>query len=314
MDMLKVLEPGAYTTVQDKGRYGYQEFGVPVSGAMDQFAYQVANMLVGNPEDAAALEITILGPRLEVLGEGDIAVTGAEIPVLLNNEPLEAWTSFRVNPGDVLNVRQVVVGCRAYLAVSGGIDVPIRMGSRSTYVGGKLGGYKNRPLVKGDVLQRGSGKLLEAPRGLPSGFVPEYPSEIVLRAVPGPQDDYFDQGIITFFESEFRVSTKADRMGYRLEGPPITPRDGVPKTIISEPSVPGGIQIPPDGQPIILLLEQTVGGYLKIATIISLDINRVAQTKPGDKMRFEQVELGSAHTLFREQQKLLQEIREQLLK
>lgn len=312
MDMFKVLEPGIYTTVQDKGRYGYQQFGIPISGAMDQFAYRVANLLVGNPEDAAALEITVLGPHLEVLAEADIAVTGAEFPISVNGQSVEGWTSFRVKPGDVVTIRQVRSGCRAYLAVTGGIDVPVVMGSRSTYVGGKIGGYGGRPLRKGDILSRGEGRLLKAPRRLPHEFIPTYPREILLRAIPGPQDDYFDEGLQIFFSSEFRVSAKADRMGYRLEGPTVPHREGVPKGIISEPSVPGGVQIPPDGQPIILLLEQTVGGYPKIATVISPDIGRVAQAKPGDRVRFERVDLETAHGILHLQEEAFERIRERI--
>lgn len=309
MEVFRVLEPGIYTTVQDKGRYGYQQFGIPISGAMDQFAYRVANLLVGNPEDAAVLEITVFGPRLEVLAEADIAVTGAEMPISVNDRPVEGWASIRVKPGDVVSIKQVSSGCRAYLAVTGGIDVPVVMGSRSTYVGGKLGGYQGRPLAKGDLLARGPGEPLRAPRRLPPDLIPEYPSEVLLRAVPGPQDDYFDEGLKVFFGSEFRVSTKADRMGYRLEGPVVAHREGVPQSIISEPSVPGGVQIPPDGQPIVLLLEQTVGGYTKIATVVSADISRVAQAKPGERVRFEEVDLETAYRIVREREELLQKIR-----
>lgn len=312
MDMFKVLEPGPYSTVQDKGRYGYQQFGIPTSGALDQFAYRVANMVVGNPEGAAVVEITVLGPRLAVLAEAYIAVTGAEMPFSINGQPAEGWTSLRVKDGDVLSLRQVKTGCRAYLAVTGGIDVPIVMGSRSTYVGGKIGGYQGRPIAKGDILPRGEGKLLTISRKVSAKLIPKYSQEIVLRAIEGPQDDFFDQGIVTLFESEFTVSSKADRMGYRLQGPAITHRGGVPKSIISEPSLPGGIQIPPDGQAIILLVEQTVGGYTKIATIVSTAIPYVAQAKPGDRIRFERVNLETAHVAFREQEQVLQLIKEQL--
>mgnify|MGYP000356630866 CR=1 FL=1 len=312
MDVFRVLEPGLYTTVQDRGRYGYQQFGIPISGAMDQFAYRVANLLVGNPEDSAVLEITVLGPRLEVLAEADIAVTGAEMPLMVNDRPAEQWASIRVKPGDVISLKQVRKGCRAYLAVTGGIDVPVVMGSRSTYVGGRIGGYQGRPLSKGDVLARGPGNPLGSPRRLPEDLLPDLATEITLRAIPGPQDDYFDEGLGIFFDSVFVVSTQADRMGYRLQGPVVPHRKGVPQSIISEPSVPGGVQIPPDGQPIILLLEQTVGGYTKIATVISTDIDRVAQAKPGDRIKFERVDLETAYGVVREREGLMQKIREML--
>ena len=312
MDALSVLTPGGYTTIQDSGRYGYQQMGIPVSGVLDAFAFRAANMLVGNPDYAAVLEITIMGPRLEILVEVDIAVTGANMGMSLNDKPVEGWKSLRAGPGDILNIQQVKSGCRAYLAVSGGIEVPEVMGSRSTYVGGKLGGFCDRPLKEGDVIQSGEARLLTGPRQIPSGLIPQYPSDIVIRAIPGPQDDFFQEGLETLFQSDFMVTAKADRMGYRLQGPEIKLREGMPKSIISEPTMPGGIQVPADEQPIILLVEQTVGGYTKIATVISTDLPRVAQATPGDGVHFEQVTLETAHSLYHEQQRLLQDLKETL--
>ncbi len=312
MDVFSVSSPGAYTTVQDKGRFGYQKVGVPVSGALDLFAFRVANMLVGNPDNRAVLEITIMGPQLEVLAEVDIALTGADMGMSLNGQPAQQWASLRVRPGDIISIHQVKAGCRAYLAVSGGIEVPAVMGSRSTYAGGRLGGFRGRPLQAGDVIQSGEAGLLTRPRRMPPDSIPPYPSNIVVRALPGPQDDFFTDGLETLFQSEFMVSAKADRMGYRLQGPRIKLRPGVPKSIISEPSMPGGIQIPADEQPIILLVEQTVGGYTKIATVISTDLPRVAQATPGDTIRFERVTLEKAHALYLEQQAFLQNLAERL--
>jgi len=314
MDLFSVLTPGAYTTVQDGGRYGFQQMGIPVSGALDSFAFQTANMLVGNPAGHAVLEITIIGPRLEMLAEADLAVTGARMGMMLNDRPVQGWQSFRVKPGDVLDIGQVKSGCRAYLAVSGGIEVAEVMGSRSTYVGGRIGGYHGRPLKQGDILAVGKAVLQSGNRQLPEQWVPDYSADIVLRAVIGPQDDFFTDGLAILFESEFMVSTKADRMGYRLQGAGIIHREGVPKSIISEPSMPGGIQIPADQQPIVLLVEQTVGGYTKIATVISTDLTRVAQATPGDPVRFEQVTLETAHSLYRENQRLMQQIDDYLMK
>jgi len=312
VDMFKVSEPGAHTTVQDRGRHGYQQFGVPPTGALDQSAFRVANMLVGNPEEAAVLEITFSGPSLEILTDADVAVTGAEMPVSLNDRLMRAWTSFRVRQGDRLSLGQTKNGCRAYLAVTGGIDVPPVMGSRSCYVGAKLGGFHGRPLAKGDIILRGEGIPDTAPRYLPEQLIPRYASEILLRAIPGPQEDFFDEGLETFFTSAFTVSANANRMGYRLQGPAIRPRKGFPESIISEPSLPGGVQVPADGQPIVLLVEQTVGGYTKIATVISADIPLVAQAMPGDKVRFEQVDIGAAHAAFREQETRIRRMKEEI--
>ena len=309
METFVVLSPGPYTTVQDSGRYGYQQMGIPISGVLDAFAHRVANALVGNPEDAAVLEITLIGPQLAVLSEADIAITGAEMEVKLNYSPVECWKTLRVVPGDLLQIHQVTNGCRAYLAIKGGIAVPEVMGSRSTYASGKLGGFQGRAVQKGDLIARGKGALLEAPLHTPKAFIPRYEEEIVLRAIPGPQDDFFDAGLETLFGSAYTVSGNADRMGYRLQGDPIEHRADVPKSIISEPSMPGSIQVPADLQPIILLVEQTVGGYTKIATVISSDLPKVAQAIPGNTIRFERVTLDQAHRIYNEQQQHLVEVK-----
>lgn len=298
MEIFEVIQPGAYTTVQDRGRFGYQQFGVPVCGVVDSFAYRVANALVGNFQGQAVLEATILGPTLKVLNQGLIAVAGGNLSPFLNNTPLPMWESVTIHPEDVLQFKGVKSGCRAYIAVAGGIDVPVVMGSRSTYVAGKIGGIDGRPLAAGDRLNKGEGTGKAGIR-VPSDLIPTYSDDIEIRVILGPQDDYFSDGIDKFFGSTFKVSAKADRMGYRLEGDPIMHRGGVEKSIISEPSVPGGIQVPPDGQPIIVLVEQTVGGYTKIATVISPDIGKVGQAKPGNRIRFRQVELEEAHRILK---------------
>ena len=202
-------------------------------------------------------------------------------------------------------------GCRAYIAVGGGIEVPLVMGSRSTYVGGKIGGIEGRPLVAGDKIPKGDAYGTPGKR-VPEEFLQTYSHRPTIRVILGPQEDYFSEGIQVFLNSEFKVSTKADRMGYRLEGPVINLQDGVEKSIISEPSVPGGIQIPPDGQPIVLLVEQTVGGYAKIATVISTDIGQVGQTKPGDTIRFKEVTLEEAHRLLMEERGKIQKFKDRV--
>jgi antagonist of KipI len=269
MEVFKVLEPGPFTTIQDSGRYGYQQFGIPVSGALDTFAYVAANELAGNPEGASALEITFMGPRLEALSDALVTVTGAEIPVFVNDQSQPLWTSFRVRRG-----------------------------------------LEGRPLAKGDILHGGPTGSLNRIASLPTDFRPGFSSEVTLRALLGPQDDYFDSGLNVLFSSEFVVTSKADRMGYRLEGPMIELKEGVPKSIISEPSLSGAIQIPPDGQPIILLVEQTASGYSKIATIVTADLDMVAQARPGDKLRFARVDLTEANRLHRDYRLRLSRLRE----
>ena len=313
MEIFEVIQPGAYTTVQDRGRFGYQQFGVPVCGVVDSFAYRLANALVGNFQGQAVLEATIFGPTLKVLNQGLIAVTGGNLLPLLNNSPLPMWESVAVQPDDILQFKGVKNGCRAYIAVAGGIDVPKVMGSRSTYVAGKIGGINGRPLVAGDRLNKGEG-IGKAGGRVPSDLIPIYSHDIEIRVILGPQDDYFSEGIDKFFASTFKVSTKADRMGYRLEGSQIMQREAIEKSIISEPSVPGGIQVPPDGQPIILLVEQTVGGYTKIATVISSDIGKVGQAKPGDQIHFRQVEIDKAHQILKEEEEKIEVIKKSLSK
>ncbi len=312
MEVFSVLTPGGYTTIQDEGRFGYQQMGIPVSGALDAFAFHCANLLVSNTKNTAVMEITVMGPRLEIMAAADLAVAGAGIGMTLNAQPVETWTSFSVKPGDILDIQQVQSGCRAYLAVNGGIDVPEVMGSRSTYVGGNIGGYHGRLLKAGDVINCGRGKRLSGRRKMPSDMIPAYPPELLIRAIPGPQDDFFQEGLEVIFQSDFMVSTKADRMGYRLQGPEVRLHKGMPKSIISEPTMPGGVQIPADEQPIILFVEQTVGGYTKIVTVISVDLSKVAQATPGDTIRFERVSLETAHKLYQEQQKKMQRLETKL--
>jgi antagonist of KipI len=312
MEMFSVLEPGPFTTVQDLGRFGFQQFGVPVSGALDRFSFRAANWLVGNRETAAVLECTFMGPKLEVLDDGIVAVCGADVPIALNDRLQPAWESFPVSRGDIMAIRAARRGVRAYLAVSGGIDVPEIMGSHSTCIGGNFGGFDGRALVKGDVLSRGSGSRDPSIRKMPMHLRPSFQTEMILRAIPGPQDDYFENGLDLFFRSEYRASTRTDRMGYRLEGPALAFKNDIPRSIISEPSLSGVVQVPPDGLPIILLVEQTAGGYAKIATVITADLHVVAQARPGDRIRFERCDLAQAREAYAAYRKKLLLVRQAL--
>lgn len=314
MEIFRVLKSGPQTQVQDLGRYGYLQYGVPPCGVLDQYSSRVANLLAGNSGNEALLEITFQGPRLEVLGRAMLAVAGADMAVTLNGETRPGWTSFSVRPGDILNIGQAKRGLRAYLAVTGGIDVPLIMGSRSTYSAAGFGGYQGRALAWGDILARGGGPEGKAGISCPAEFIPPFTSETVLRAIPGPQDYMFEEGLATFFGSTYEVTPHSNRMGYRLEGPAIALDPDRPQSIISEPSLPGGVQAPADGKPIILLLEQTTGGYAKIATVISTDICRVAQARPGDRVSFARVSLEEAHGLFKERESRLKKLAGQLRK
>ena len=308
MNVFSVKSPGAYTTVQDAGRVGYQKMGVPVSGSLDHYSYRAANMMIGNPPGAAALEITITGPILDILSEADMVLTGADMKMTLNGDIIPTWKTFHVKPGDELAIHQIRKGCRAYLAVTGGIDVPLVMGSRSTYPGGGIGGFHGRPLKAGDMLSMCGGPFIDKCIEIPEHLKPVFDLKVKLRVIPGPQDDYFDQGMDTLLNSEYMVTPKADRMGYRLMGPKIHIKEGFPKSIISEPSMPGGIQIPADEQPIVLFVEQTVGGYCKIATVISTDLPKLAQATPGDAVIFERTDLSEAQKAYKKLEERLAEI------
>lgn len=300
MKSLLVLSPGALTTIQDLGRNGFTHMGIPQSGALDHEAAIAANALLGNPPEAAVLECTVVGPRLALLKTVKLAIAGADMQAALNNIPLPNWTAFRASPGDMLTFGQIKSGCRAYLAISGGFNVPMVMGSMSTYLAGKLGGFYGRPLMQGDFLDHFEYIPQMAPIFIPSLDQPRYSSPIKLRVLIGPQFDHFGANARHLFRKSFQVSGKADRSGYRLNGPYIFTANGYDHTIINEPVVRGTIQIPRDGQPIVLWGEQTVGGYAKIGSIIAPDLSRLAQAIPGDTIHFERIDLERAHNLYRE--------------
>jgi len=286
---LTVLEGGLLTTVQDLGRRGYQRYGVPVAGAMDAFALQAANRLVGNEPGEAALEITVAGPTLQASDNCLVAVTGGDLGPRVNGRPLPMWLAVFVRRGSVLDFAGQRTGARAYLAVAGGIAVLPVLGSRATYLSGGFGGHQGRALRAGDVLPIGHAPadlLALAGQGLPPEARPAYAAAPTVRAIPGPQDDYFTtEALATFFSSEYVVSATADRMGYRLQGPRLAHRG--PAEIISTGVVSGAVQVPADGQPIVLMADhQTSGGYPVIATVVSADIPLLAQCLPGSRLRF----------------------------
>lgn len=315
LEAFEVLSPGILTTLQDFGRFGYGQFGVPPAGALDLFSYQIANLLVKNIEGEACLEVTLTGLKLRSLGEFMIAVTGGDLGPTLNGESLEMWKSHLVIEGDVIAFRKVRSGCRAYLSVSGGFGVPKIMGSYSTYLSGKFGGLEGRPLKKGDILQRVNHfyPLDRVGMKFPEDWIPQFDREVTLRVILGPQDEHFtEKGFQTFFSSFYEVTPQSDRMGIRLRGPVIERRPDVEESIISEGFLPGAIQIPGDGNPIIILNELVTGGYTKIAAVISVDLPKVAQLKPGDRVRFQPVSIEEAHSLLRQQDQRINEFKKRL--
>ncbi|MCF6096936.1 biotin-dependent carboxyltransferase family protein [Thermovorax subterraneus] len=309
MATFRVLQPGLLTTIQDLGRYGYESQGVPTSGAMDEFAFRVANILLGNEENAPALEITVLGPTLEVLEDVAVAITGAQLPVEVNGKKRMVWSSFPLKKGDVLSIGAVSSGCRAYLAVSGGFKAEVVMGSASTYTRGKLGGLEGRPLKKEDLLFRELGKKPAKFYRVDERYVPTYENVTEIRVILGPQDNYFDEdNIKLFLNSTYTITKDSDRMGYRLEGPQI--RAKKKHDIITDGIVPGAIQIPANGNPIIMLKDaQTTGGYAKIATCIWSDLPKLAQLKPDDRIRFKAISVEEAQKVLRDLEKSIEQIK-----
>ena len=316
MTIMKILKPGMYTTIQDVGRYNYQKSGMSVAGAMDQFSLKVANILVGNSDSEACLEATLFGLEIEFGGDALIAVTGANLSPMINNIAVEMWSGVKVSDGDVLSFGTVKSGCRGYIAIASGIDVPDVMGSKSTYVKGKVGGFQGRILKAGDEIKIKSlgENNFNCIVKLPNEFIPSYNKDNTVRVVLGPQDDYFTgNGINTFFNSHYEVTNEFDRMGYRLSGSKITHKTGA--DIISDGITMGSVQVPGHGAPIIMMADrQTTGGYTKIATVITPDINIVGQLKPGDSVSFKSIDIVEAHKVYKEYMKNFHVIRERVAK
>ncbi len=300
--MLQVLEPGALTTVQDRGRSGWARYGIPESGPMDRAAFTAANRLVGNGPDAGALEITLTGPLLWAGHDMLIAICGADFQVWIGGVAAPGWYSVFVRGGSLIRFGVRRAGARAYLAVAGGIVVPSFLNSVSTFLSGRFGGLKGRALQTGDQLETGVDPLrrrahelwADAGERWPETRRPAYSGTPELRILLGPQASYFASDAVQgFLDAPYRLSHASDRMGIRLEGPVV--RHSGPTGIVSDGVLTGSIQIPPDGHPIVMMVDhQTTGGYPKIATVIQADLPLLAQCLPGDSIRFRAVTLAEA--------------------
>lgn len=340
MSFIEVLSPGLLTTVQDLGREGFGPMGVSPSGAADPIALRMGNRLVGNREGAAGLEMTLLGGAFQFHGACVVALTGSDFGATLDGTPVSPWTSFEAKPSQTLRLGPTRSGARCYLCVQGGIAVKPFLGSASTHLLSGLGGHEGRALRKGDVLKIGdapersekeTGKSARSTRGahgLGGTGISAFPSSHnvggwhyrrkistaamkhlaprkVLRVTPGPQSDWFPKAAQkAFYTNAYRVTEEANRMGLRLEGPPLP--EGAHGEMISEGVSLGAIQIAAGGLPIILFVEQqTTGGYAKIANVISADLHSLGQLRPRDEIRFELVSFDTARKLLIEQEKLL---------
>ena len=294
--MILVESAGLQTTVQDLGRPGYGPLGVSPSGAADPVALRLANLLVGNQPGTAALEMTIIGGRYRFLQSATVAVTGATV---------EPWTAMDIPAGACLEIGPAKSGARTYLAVAGGIDVPLFLGSASTHLMTGLGGFQGRALQKGDRLAIGPVQGPAVRRAFRREVLARLAPRKVIRVTRSPQTLWFtDEQRAAFVTGSYRVTQEANRMGLRLDGTPLQCAEA--SHMITEGVALGAIQVPPGGQPIILSVEQqTTGGYPKIANVISADLSSTGQLRPGDEIRFEWVSLDSARALLREQESLM---------
>jgi antagonist of KipI len=317
---LKVLRAGVLSTLQDLGRWGYQRYGVPVGGVMDEYSHRLANILVGNQEDAATIEMTLVGPGFTLTRDVLLAVCGGDFEARVNGEPLPKARPVLVRAGSALDFAACRRGCRAYLAVAGGFQVEPVLGSRSTFLRGGFGGWQGRALRRGDLLSTSDPdpsffpslhqKLGAQRRAMvyPGWAATErvellLPAPWVLRFVPGPHWTLFSEETRErFIGEEYRVGSNSDRQGYRLMGPPLLPTE--PVSLVSAGVTFGTIQVPPDGEPIVLMASrQTTGGYPRLGEVVSADVSLLAQVPPGAGVRFRPVDLAAAQALLLERER-----------
>ncbi|MFO0992666.1 MAG: biotin-dependent carboxyltransferase family protein [Hyphomicrobiales bacterium] len=320
---VKVVKPGLSTTVQDLGRPGYYHIGIPLSGGMDRLALKAANLLVGNKEGAAVLEAVFMGPELQFTDDATVAVAGAELPPKVDGEVRPTWTSFKVKKGQTLSFDFLKKGARAYIAISGGVDVPVVLGSRSTYTLGALGGFKGRKLEAGDKLPLGKGRAAKEGRTIPDKLrrLPSMPTE--LRMLPGLYwHRITDAAGRQFLEDTWKVAPEADRIGYRFKGgKPLefVPREqpfgagSDPSNIVDACYPYGSIQVPGGTEPIVLHRDAVSGGgYFMVGTVISADMDLIGQLQPHTPARFVEVSMAQALKARKDRAGLLNKIRASL--
>lgn len=288
---MKIITAGPLSTIQDAGRFGYVKSGIGTSGCLDQASYQTANKLLQNVQGEAVIEATLMGPTITFDSDCVCCITGADMLPMLDHTSVPMYQPFFIRAGQTLSMSMAVNGCRSYIAFAGGIDVPVVLKSRSTNLKCHLGGYKGRSLQNGDILSLGHSTADAAALLKNKADKPVFSASVTARVIEGPQADYFtDKGKQDFYHHTYIVSQESDRMGYRLDGTAIENVNGV--DIVSDGIALGSIQVPPNGKPIVLLADrQTTGGYAKIATVISKDIPKLAQLKPGDQIHFQKVDI-----------------------
>ncbi|WP_276496333.1 biotin-dependent carboxyltransferase family protein [Pontibacter litorisediminis] len=329
---IKVLKSGLLTTVQDFGRYGYQQQGVVVGGAMDKLALRIANLLVGNSENAAGLEITMQGPELLFEQDTVVALGGADLSASINEMPVHLWRPTLVKAGSILRFGRPIDGNYSYLAVAGGIHVPVVMGSRSTYLQAGIGGLQGRALQKGDSLSFEvapetaqllfSELLLHAKKEESftqsswwpePELLPKYEPNPLLRAMPGLEFNWFAENSRDYiWQQKYKCTPQSNRMGYRLQGTTLALEEE--RELLSTAVSFGTVQVPPQGEPIILMADsQTTGGYPRIAQVITADLPKLAQVQPGGVIQLQEVTLEEAQQLYYQQEKSLLALQQAIL-
>jgi biotin-dependent carboxylase-like uncharacterized protein len=305
LNAIEVQEPGLLTTVQDLGREGFGPMGVSPSGAADAVGLRLGNRIVGNDENAAALEMTLTGGAFRFTHDAAITLTGSDFGAMLDGAPIAMWQSIQARAGAILRLGATRSAARCYLCVQGGIAVEPLLGSASTHLLSGRGGLEGRPLRRGDVLRIGPASAPFCKRRADASALQALAPRKLLRVTPGPQADCFTEAAQrAFYTSAYRVAENSNRMGLRLEGAAVAPTPA--RELLTEGVSLGAIQVPPGGQPIILFVEQqTTGGYPKIANVIAADLHSVGQLRPRDEIRFERVEFPAAQSLLREQERLL---------
>lgn len=319
---VKVLHPGLLTTIQDLGRYGSQKYGVIVGGAMDSYSLRAANLLVGNKENEGALEITLFGTALLFEADWVIAITGGDLQAVIDDKKAATWRPILVRKGSILQFKSAINGCRAYVAFAGGIAVPEIMGSKSTYLRAGIGGYKGRALKKEDVIEFAEMNELSQSIFAKLEKVECDPTWSVnftklvnlqqaqtIRVIRGSEFDRFDENSKrSLFQKSFRLTTQADRMGYRIEGPQLSLERKF--ELLSEGVTFGTIQVPPNGNPIVLMVDrQTTGGYPKIGQIISADLSSMGQLQPNAVIHFKEISHEEAEKELLAKEKIIYEIK-----
>ncbi|MGD6816859.1 biotin-dependent carboxyltransferase family protein [Metabacillus sp. 113a] len=316
---LKILQSGLLSTIQDQGRYGFQKYGIIKSGAMDLYAHRMANILTGNPDDEATIEMTLLGPTIEFTEDAIIALTGGNLSPKISGQSIPLWRPVYVKAGAKLEFGAPVSGCRTYMAAAGGFKINPELGSRSTYLKAGIGGVGGRALKENDELAINQSKQIESiildgsdAKAIPAGWYikPYYSGRgKIFRYIEGREYDWFTEDSKTGFEeNEFSITSQSDRMGYRIEGPSLRLKEQ--RELLSEAVGFGTIQVPSGGQPIILMADhQTTGGYPKIGQVISDDLPMLAQLKPGEKIKFVKTNLTEAQKLYIQREKEIDFIR-----